>query len=659
MIGGQSEHPVQTYLDAWYRMALRGTAALAAIAGLASLAFLKRYEIGRALAGVSERTAQLRDRDVFTLAVAFGVVFGVLEAVRAVVWYAIRHRAGGEVVAPEVYWMAPTSAAAFLVVIGTLLVWGRRVLGRSLIADLAPVGFAVVCVFSFGRSLALGLHPAAISVLAVGAAVLVGRSVSRWPEPWFRWARRIAWAGIVALTLWALWVPPSRRLAERRATRDLPTAAADAPNVLLVVWDTVRALSLSVYGYERETTPTLDRMAAASVVFERAASSASWTLPAHASLFTGRYHHEHSATRSSPLDDEFPTLAEALSGRGYRTAGFAANTYWVGRGFGLDRGFHWYVDSWNPSLEGILRSWWLTKYMLTHLRRWFGVRGSPKISAAQVNGSVLSWLDRQESDRPFFAFLNLFDAHEPYYPPAPTGFAFGSPDARYWWDWTRPERLSEADLTDLRDTYDSCILHLDFRLGELLNELDRRGLLDNTLLVVTADHGEMLGEQRPDLLGHDTNLYYPALNVPLVFHFPKRFPGGLRPDAPVSLVDVAHTVLDIVDDGTPTEFSGASLLPFLRGAADPAAPVRPSLSQANPADWHEGKSAWPISRGPLFSLIDGDLQYIVNSAGDEELYDVRLDAWEHLDLSATPFGIGVLGEYRTRLRGLLDADGSR
>ena len=594
--------------------------------------------------------------DVVAYALFFGMLGGLAEAVRAVAAIAWTHRATGEVVAPEVFWMAPLAAVLVLLAVAGLFVVASRLTGRAAWLSWAPPVLAALVAFSFMRSLSLGLHPIATGVLAAGAGAAIGRAIEAGGHAMWRGvAWRLSALGVIAATAWGLWIPQSRAIAERRATEALPPAEAGAPNVLLIVWDTVRALSLSLHGHERETTPTLDALAASSVVFDRAVASAPWTLPSHATLFTGLYEHQHGATRDSPLGPGIPTLAEALSSRGFRTGGFAANTYWLGRPFGLHRGFQWYEDSWfedtgdgTPAIvEGIARSWWISNAVYrstgSQARRRRRIQNVP---AGRVNEAVLEWLDRIGDERPFFAFLNLYDAHEPYVAREPTGFRFSDGEPRYWWDYTRPDTLSATDLVELREAYDATIFHLDYRLNELLEALDSRGRLDNTLVIVTSDHGETIGEHAPDHIGHSKFAYYDVLNVPLVFHFPRRLAGGVRHRAPVSHVDVAATVLDVVDGaagdsgrsgtgsaqtrpGRGPTLPGVSLVPLLMPADTSRSGILPSpaLSQGTPADWQLEFDRWPVARGPLFSLIEGDDHYVIDARGEQRLYDLEDDPW--------------------------------
>jgi len=356
------------------------------------------------------------------------------------------------------------------------------------------------------------------------------------------------------------------------------------------------------------------------------------------------------------LDSRFPTLAEVLSDSGYRTGGFVANNYWLRSAFGLDRGFEHYEDRPHLSAEAVFLSTWLSAVLQGPAMRLLGLpRRGVRITAAQVNRSALRWIDMEGDDRPFFAFLNLYDAHEPYLPPAGVGFRFAQGTPRYWWDYRRPVVHSPADLSELTDAYDSCIHYLDQQLGRLLEGLAERGLLDNTLVVVTSDHGETIGEHGSDLLGHENNMFYDVLQIPLVFHLPGTVRAGLRDDRALSLVDVPRTILDLVGlSELDRRLPGTSVAEGVRGNGESTElPRSPALSQANPASYHLPEyTTWPIAKGPLHSLVSEGLHYIVNAANDEQLFEPGADPWEGADLARTPRGLALLADMRAALTAL-------
>ena len=218
----------------------------------------------------------------------------------------------------------------------------------------------------------------------------------------------------------------------RENARPLPSPGS--PNVLLIVMDTVAAGHLSLYGYGRNTSTTLDELAKQAIRFDSAQAASSWTLPSHASMFTGRWPHELSVGWISPLDGTWPTLAEYLGARGYATAGFVANTSYCASDSGLSRGFTCYRDYIFPRLTALRmaalvnRTLSVIESLMVFLEKHDFVGARPYVepqlerftldrkTASTVNRELLDWLSRrQETERPFLAFLNYTDAHDPYY----------------------------------------------------------------------------------------------------------------------------------------------------------------------------------------------------------------------------------------------------
>lgn len=557
---------------------------------------------------------------------------------------------------PHVLWMIPVADAALFGVGGLALAAlvrpipgvGRRLSSLLLctLAVLAPL-------------LAIpGLRAAAGLALALGLAC--------WIEPTIRAradrARRLARRTAPALALAVLTLAVVATARGRTAARDASTAGG--PNVLLVVLDTVRADATGLNDPGRDTTPNLQALARRGARFDRAIATAPWTLPSHASILTGRSAGELGVGPDRPLDDRFPTLAEYLGRRGYDTAGFVANTAFCSVEYGLARGFedfHDYafstVDLFRSSALGWLICLRLGQVLdlaceATGREASHPLEGpASRKDAARINRDALRWIARPR-DRPFFAFLNYFDAHDPYLLPAgvarrdgrgPTGLA----DRKVLRDWIAegPRDHPPRHFALAREAYDECLAHLDDQIGRLVDGLDRLGALENTVVIVTSDHGEHFGEHRRRGLpqvGHRLSVHQAEVHVPLLIVAPGRVPAGLVVPGSVSLKDLPSTVVDLIGlaDGSP--FPGRSIL---------ARPGGPALVEFNPdVDRPIGLRYQVGASGLIRAVVSGEASLHRHDDGLEELYDLRADPGELHDLSAVDGAVGL----RDRLRGELD-----
>jgi arylsulfatase A-like enzyme len=443
--------------------------------------------------------------------------------------------------------------------------------------------------------------------------------------------RQVLMASGATIAGLALGPEGSRWFTERRTLAGLRGARREAPNILLVVLDTVRAQSLSLHGYARPTSPNLERLAQRGVRFERAMAPSSWTLPSHATMFTGRYMHETEVDWTRPLGRKFPTIAEILTAHGYETAGFVANMFYCGRPFGLARGFAHYED-YRKSPGQIIACSSVGNELACKLK---GLLDDHQMlgrkSADHVNASFLRWVDRREgAKRPFFAFLNYMDAHDPYIPPGEYATAF-SPLVPQRPLQIKNRRCSAADAAPLRDAYERCITGLDARVGALFERLQGDGLLDNTLVIITSDHGEHFGEF--GLSGHGMSLYLPLLHVPLLVSFPG-VPADTVVSQAVSLRDLGATILDVAGLKDMVEFPGESLARYWAGErALHNCRTEPIFSEVG----RVGKWRWgPASKGSIRCIVADEFQYISNSTGREELYDIRNEQTEEGNLVAIP-----------------------
>lgn len=557
-------------------------------------------------------------------------------------------------------WMYPVAGVLVLLAPTLALALAARVGGRRGRPSTATV-VGVLTFFAYlGVLFRAPLATAACLLLALGLAVQTARALRRaGPEAGQRLVR---WtlgpmAGLLLGALALSYAPPRRGA-------DASAPPPGAKNVLLVVLDTVRAQSLSLYGYDRKTSPQLERLAARGVRFDQALSTAPWTGPSHASMFTGRFPHEISIGWSTPLDATYPTLAGFLAARGYRTAGFVANTTYCSYETGLDRGFAHYED-YDVSLPAVLLCSSVVQRTLNFARSHAvpGLDAAARTSvhrktAARINADFLAWLTARgdNSGRPFLAFLNYYDAHHPYLTPGEDDVdeACGRrPRSRAdfsllrgWWDIDK-RNLSTAERALVRDSYDRCIAYLDRQLGRLFDALAQRKLLDDTIVIVTADHGEHLGEQR--LYGHGCSLYRPELHVPLLVLAPGIAPQGKVVAEPVSLRDLPATVVDLIGLSAGAPFPGRSLArAWSSPGGDSSDALLSELARPPEADPNGGRS--PVCRGSMRSLVSGRWHYIQNGDGREELYDFSADPEESHDLAAAPGMDGVLDSLRARVR---------
>ena len=344
-------------------------------------------------------------------------------------------------------------------------------------------------------------------------------------------------------------------------------------NLLLITLDTTRADRIGAYGDARAATPNLDRLAREGVRFDRAYTSAPLTLPAHVTLMTGREPQAHQVRNNGTytLRPEETTLAELFRQAGFSTMAMIA-AYVLEEKFGLAQGFDGYDDTLNkPQGDTTYRS---------------------EITADRVVDKFSRWLDRTPA-LPFFCWVHLYDPHAPYEPPA--SFRERFPDSPY-----RGE-----------------IAFMDEAIGRMLRELDRRQLLQNTLVVATGDHGEGFGEHGES--GHGVFCYEETLRVPLIFHQPRLFRSSRVVAQPVGLVDVLPTLLELYRLPLPAGIQGRSLAPLLTGGEEGGKPAPPLYFESL---YGMEEMGW----APLSGLLSGHFKYI--SLPRPELYDLASDPLE-------------------------------
>jgi arylsulfatase A-like enzyme len=597
---------------------------------------------------MSSRASAASDgRGILVAAAWFGLATGLIEAAL----FLACQRAGRLTrVSIEIGWISPLVDLGLFFACGAIIVaLGRVVAARHLRRGaMFLFSFLAVCDWLF-VVLAPRLRSYAILVLAVGTAWQASRWIVAHEAAARRFMRRTLRGLVgVALLVFAA-IESGTWIRERIALASLPVAPAEPTNVLLIVLDTLRADHLSAYGYGRPTSPRLDSFAKQGVLFENAFSTTSWTLPSHASLFTGRYSREHRASWKNPggmFSSGSPTLAEVLRSRGYRTAAFSANPFWVSRETGLGRGFIRFEDYCQSVADGLLRTAYGRAFHSAVLRR-LGFEDIPaRRRAQQINGSVLSWI-RRDPRRPFFVFANYIDTHDPYLPPEPFASKFSPRPPRgilntvmrrFDPSLTAAERQAEID------AYDGAIAYLDHHLGRLLDELEGMGLADNTLVVITSDHGEAFGEH--GLFLHSHSLYRELVHVPLLVRLPGWVPAGVRVSQPVTNAAVAATVVDLIGAGS-NPFPGPSLALLWRPADDPVPEWPAPAMELERMPWKPQR--YPVRHGSIESLVTPRWHFIRYEKWGPELYDWRADPEETRNLAAGPEGTSQLAAELDRI----------
>jgi len=422
---------------------------------------------------------------------------------------------------------------------------------------------------------------------------------------------------------------------------------AGKPNVVLVTFDTTRADHMSLCGYKYPTTPNLVKLAEDARLFPNASTVDSWTLPAHAALFTGKFPREngcHAAPSTKnksmevvelygiPLAPSQKTIASILSSLGYNTAGFAGNYAWVSRQFGLDQGFSYFSDT--PRFMTFTRTGALPfKIGIEIADRIMGRNGKfiqTYWSARSLTTAAQKWVHKSKSS-PFFLFMNYMDPHEAYAPPPPFDHIDG-PDIEinrmvaHHDEWeaiydkfiNTGKGLDPKLLAQAINQYDGEIAYTDHWLGKLIETLKAEGVYDETLIIVTCDHGEFFGEH--GFLDHGTSIYEEGVRVPILVKYPRQAHAGEVAPSRVSIIDAFGTIAD-----------------ELR--------IKPQDVTAQPLDrvthpiileqYPDGKNIKRYGKRfdrHIIATYDGQWKYTRNSDGHNELYDLAADPGEMTNL---------------------------
>lgn len=430
----------------------------------------------------------------------------------------------------------------------------------------------------------------------------------------------------------------------------------EQPDVLFVILDSMRRDRVSTYGHRRKTTPTLDALADSATTFENAFTPAPWTLPSHCSMFTGLFPSEHGITngftdRSLRLSEEHTTVTERLDDRGYQTAGFSNNP-WVGQLSGLDRGFDEYVE-WNLEISEETDSKLHTDRerlysrghkLLGHASRQPLFALKRPFFTSSLTDRATRWFERTSGDdRPTFTFMNLMEAHSPYFPPKDAFRKLGlqPPNAieprllnTKLLAYVLGKRELEGEERErVLEFYDAALRYQDAKLNELLTLLGEQGRLEDTLVAVCADHGKTLGDYprdgTPPHYVRDINV-----NVPLVIKWPGQTDAE-RVEAPVQLADLPEVLLGDADDGA-------------SWAGDDLAMTEDHIP-------HTGRTSEPVTQWRVLS--DSEFKYARSEDGEEFVFD-RTDGERIVDADEE-----MLAEARRqldeRVEGLQESAGVR
>lgn len=422
------------------------------------------------------------------------------------------------------------------------------------------------------------------------------------------------------------------------------------PNILLIVMDSARADRLSSYGYDRPTTPNLDRFTKEAVRYSHAYAPAIWTLPAMTSLFTGLYPVEHGVhTAFSPLRDGSSSLVRELRRAGYQSGAFVT-TPWstVSSLFEFD----------TMKRVGLLFDTNAPQRWHTAVQRLYWLAASRRDDgAAGINRNAMNWLDEIRGDKaPFFMYLHYMEPHGPYTPPRRTLSRFlrkttdrrtlsrlGNCELAYIVGKTK---LDEEDLDTISDLYDAELAYLDEMLGQLFARLEATGVLDETMIIVTADHGENLGEK--GLIGHQYCLYDTLLHVPLLIRYPATFTAGTTVSQPVQSHDIMATIADVLgveEPWQPEATRWQSLRPD-RLVQEEGSYTFAQYLQPLTARFDRKYPSFDYRRlaRTYHGIRDHRYKLILDSDGEVELYDYLADPAEEQELAA------LLPEVAARLR---------
>lgn len=577
-----------------------------------------------------------------------GLVCGLFEAA----WFLLFQQLGWlnwniaqDGVTEEILWVAPVVNLLLFCVLGAAGIAAMALPPPLRIHRRFILGALSFLLFLNWLALSGRIRMSSVLILAVGLAVVFARWLAPREEAVLRWFRRTLPALVTLVLLVYLGLTLGQRFLESRALAQLPPARPDAPNILVIVVDTLRADHLSAYGYKRPTSPHLDALAAQGVLFEKAISTSSWTLPAHISLLTGRYPYEAKEAYDR-LHPELPTLAEHFRAQGYRTGAFSDNLFYFTRRQGFGRGFIRFEDFFQSWRDGLARTLFGRKFVKMVLPRLGYQDLFWRKRATAITDHAARWILSHE--RPFFAILNYFDAHDPYLPPEPFRSKFsapGYPGGKLHAEKNRRvEQFTPQELQGEVDAYDGAIAFVDENIGRLLQILEDGGRGQNTVVVVVSDHGEMFGEHQ--LLLHQNCLYRPVIHVPLVMRWPGKIPAGIRVSMPVSIASIPATLTELAGSGA--GFPRPSLVRLWQEHGS-SAPLELPMAETGATPYEQMRHE-PTYHGAIRSLVSPEWHFIEHQKLGPQLFHWQNDPFESSDLAGTADGKAVVSFFADELK---------
>ncbi len=437
----------------------------------------------------------------------------------------------------------------------------------------------------------------------------------------------LTWGGLVLVVASFIYaVTPSYNF--RLPNKNNP----ELPSLLILTLDTTRASNLGCYGYNKNTSPFLDSLAEKGILFQNAYTSATWTLPAHTSLFTGQMPSVHGVTfQNFFLSKKLITLAEILAARGYETGGFIGGPF-LSSVFHINKGFEYYDQKLDPHRK-------LRRYLLFRIagrilgRNLWPPDGNRR--ADEINESLFPYLEWLQKRKPFFLFVNYFDPHDPYEPPDYCLKLLNTPKISMKGDLNlyplnkktgiacHPNGvpLSPGEFQQLRDLYDGEIRFMDDQIARLWKQLETFGLLNNTIVIIAADHGESIGEHQ--FLDHGHTLYQEQVHIPMIVLGPGELSGGKAIDSPTEIVDIFPTILELLKIQLPENIQGMSFLSLLD---------RKNVQRSDRPVWAElnedSRPYFAAFRRRLRMVLLKERKYVEASNGESQLFDLSTDQKE-------------------------------